>query len=373
MVDEQFEAPIDQPKANQGAPINAAKFRQDMEELAAGVQEIEPRTWQADTPEQALAWLRLNFYYPATVAAKVETDAGPQMQLVQRAFFRGHAVASWRPAPTLFREPEDKQRHELAVTNLAASIIDVEFQMLWSADGTQGWPPLDKRSGHAASQHYGFLTTILDWTLNPSVAVHFATCSKSSPTSSGACVLWISAADALEMSLNAILPPVYISRLYRQRGLFTEMTPDLVEEVERRQYKILFPAQPSVPALLTDGKHTIEAELLPAEPWFDELRKWADSNAHDERFIAAPVMAHMVFTKKHGNHPAFSNYNELVALFSVGGHSSEMLAFIRELGRRATRDGYCYDPRMLDLVEAANGPLLDWFRRQGETFPRCGG
>lgn len=340
-------------------------------QLAADVRLIDDRTWEAPSSVSALAWLRCHLYWPATVAARSTREKGTEVRLRQRALFRGHAVASWHLTPFLFRFEGHELDQRKRAAELAARIVEAEFEALWNADGTQEWPPLAGGSGVATIQHYGIPTALLDWTANPSVAVHFATCSRSSEDSQQAAVLWVQSSDAVELGLKTVLPPPHIERLFRQRGLFTELTPPAQQALEARCSRILFPAQPKLPAQLTyDGTQSIEAELLPVEPWFDALKDWSLVNADDDRFSNVEL-ALLAFTAKHGHHPALVTYRGEFALFLSGELNEPVTQFIRELASRATRTGDCFDPRMLDLLEQYNESYFIWARSRGEAFPRC--
>lgn len=342
--------------------------------LAANVRQVQQDSvWQADSPEQALAWLRWYLYGPAKVFKHTQTPTGTLLELPQRVFFRGQANARWDLLPSLHRLQGAQQQKAAAATALATSVIKAEFDLLWSRDSTQHWPPLTQKSALAAAQHYGFATPLLDWSANPAVAVDFATRRKEPDIEPLAAVHWLTAGDAAALGLQLVLPPAYVQRLYLQRGVFTAVTAGTSSALTARSRKIVFPATPPLRAqFTTDGQHGFEVDLEPGDAWFNALREWSLDHAGGPMQNWQPVMLAARFTQEHGHHPALQNFSEIEGMFAAETHAGPMVAFIDALARRIGHTQDCYDPRVLGLIERDNAGLLQWFQLHGITFPRCG-
>jgi len=135
---------------------------------------------------------------------------------------------------------------------------------------------------------------------------------------------------------------------------------------------IVFPAQPPHPALFTtDGNNTVEIDLLPAGPWFEDLKAWTWEHAFDETLAAHHVGANMAFVNRHGHHPALHNYSEIAALFLGADHLAPIKDYVFELAGRSTREGQCYDPRVLNVLERDNHEFFHWLHEREEKLPRC--
>jgi hypothetical protein len=242
-------------------------------------------------------------------------------------------------------------------------VIQSELEIIWSGEWAQQWPPYGTRSGLAAAQHYGFATHLLDWTTNPSTAVHFATCSATSAHSPQAAVLLLDVEDAEQLGLEIVLPPVIVHRLYLQRGVFLDLEAATPAVLQSKIGMIRFPAQPRCPAFATTNGHDrIAIDLLPGEPWFDRLHEWSTANADDPSLEADPMLANIAFTARHGHHPALAQLQGILLPSIPHGQVGMMMGVINDIAGRWLDNQYFYEPRILDVLSKHNPSLIDWLQ-----------
>jgi hypothetical protein len=151
------------------------------------------------------------------------------------------------------------------------------------------------------------------------------------------------------------------------------MTPEIARALGKRAKKIVFPPSPRLPVETTlDGTQIFEAELSPADIWYEHLHDWATQYAGSEMQDWSAEMLNLHFTQLYGHHSAIREFNEVNAMFYGDGHAMPMLSFIDEFARRISRRGACYDARVLALIERNNAELFRWFRAKGIRFLTCG-
>jgi len=352
--------------------MNADEFINSQRALASNVVQLDRQVWQAASAAEALAWLRCELYWPSCFCLTEKVNTGTKVSLPRRQFFRGQARTDWSLSPTLLRTTgRDRTRAERA-TRLAASIIELEFNMLWDADGSQTWPRLNRGFGLAAAQHYEMPTLFLDWTGEPAIAMHFATCSRSSQTSPMAAVYWADVVDLTSLGLRMLLPPPYVLRLYHQRGFFTEVTTEeSAEKLTLQCHRIQFPAQPCLPIQMTaDGDTMFAGDPLLPDPWFEALQKWSWLHQADDQIQSDAVAATMAFHAHHARHPALVSHDPLAILMG-SDHLEVILAYLRSLAGRATREGECYDPLVLNALRASNGEFFQWLEEAQIELQTC--
>ncbi len=78
----------------------------------------------------------------------------------------------------------------------------------------------------------------------------------------------------------------------------------------------------------------------------------------------------IAFTSRFGHHPALNDAG-FPALFNGGDHLNVGLAFVEELAARTTRNGRCFDPRVLRLLRKDNPALFGWLGEAKVDFPLC--
>jgi hypothetical protein len=130
----------------------------------------------------------------------------------------------------------------------------------------------------SAAQHYGIPTDFLDWTVDPCVAVWFAHPEQKAERSGEGIVFFTNL--ELQEKMELILPPPFVHRLYRQRGLFnfTE-SQEANASLHQQSCKITFPFDKefSLPRAL----HLSGQQILAVDPFLCDLVREAHAIASD--------------------------------------------------------------------------------------------
>jgi hypothetical protein len=177
---------------------------------------------------------------------------GSEMPLL----YRGQADAEWDMIPSLYRSSVNitEERESLAVfINLLRrfylhQIITCVEKGAWlSFLSDDSVPDLV----HAATaQHYGLRTSLLDFTVDPAVAVWFACRQTHEASSRPAAVFAIPLELAASRGASILLPHLYIRRLYRQRGVFVNVPESMnAGNLRRVSIEVRFPADPAFQVL----------------------------------------------------------------------------------------------------------------------------
>lgn len=154
--------------------FNSQEYANDQIAKANEVKQLDNTTWQAPGSEHALAWLRCFLYLPSCVAREKEAEGGRTCEFSQKVMLRGQGNKNWLPVPGLLRLEPDEKSFEGKATMIFSKVVEDLFTNVAHAAG-EAWPPFNVQSGYAAALNYGMKTTLLDWTVNPSVAIDMAT------------------------------------------------------------------------------------------------------------------------------------------------------------------------------------------------------
>lgn len=188
--------------------------------------------------------------------------------------FRGQSNSSYPLVASIYRKGADEKVLDRAKKFLA-----------WFLASNAGFAAaIDPGLFHGAAQHYQIWTNLLDVTPDPAVAVWFAAQPVKSecPTAAVYC-LPLEAAE--RWGLNPRLPPPFVERLHRQRGLFIECNgpaPLPMDEVVEIRFPAVRYANKAFKVVRGGG----EVRLLDDDNWIRKAVTWANEKASD---AALPV------------------------------------------------------------------------------------
>ena len=204
-------------------------------------------------------------------------------------FFRGHNVVNLpRMTAQIYRanmSEESARQARLAVEILAHMLGKSEIVRMKEDD-----PIVLART---VAQHYGVPTSLIDVTLDPSVAVFFASTDGSGDAGAVFVFDW---KHCEEMKLKVILPPMspWAKRLTVQRGFFLEFEEIRSLGIEDVPFEIQFPRMPGF-EVRRHGKTYVPSPVN--EPAATQLIRWVKNAACNHEAMSPAITAQI---EEHG-------------------------------------------------------------------------
>ena len=191
----------------------------------------------------------------------------------------------------------------------------------------------------AAGQHYGVRTQLLDFSADPAVAVWFANADGVRRGSREVSVFALPTRFAVPSGAAVILPHPFVTRLYRQRGLFVE-TPLSPVGLRQMCVEVRFPPDPDF-SVMRDGKHM---DLLETEPFWTkcvELARDIVERGEVKELLAADNATAFGMLSDFPGYPAVAHAQQMRAYLRYT--TNELLQMLLAITVAATASG----PRVL--------------------------
>ena len=187
----------------------------------------------------------------------------------QHVIFKGQSSSAYKLVASIFRPGAQVESLERAKRLLA--------WYLASNAGPLGaiHPP----TFYGVAQHYGIWTDLLDFTPDAAVAIWFA--ARKSPTAGARHRRCTSCRSARRAIFSLVLPPPFVERLHRQRGIFIRCAPDQPLEMDKI-IELRFPANMDGKLydfrVIRHGKHV---DILKDHTWIRKVVNWSKDVAAD--------------------------------------------------------------------------------------------
>lgn len=225
----------------------------------------------APSPWHAYFYLRAQQQYVYRAGRLLESaNNQANSKFGDHLFFRGQRCANWEFKSSLQRKDAVSQATEQrAVTALAEY-----FKHMFALNDD-----IAINSARCFAQHYGIATDLLDVTCDPDIAVWFAThpVSETCPLGDGSGIIHAASWAGQEGHAEIIflLPPPFVSNVYRQRGLFIDTSNTNGRLTGKLSLQIRFPRETA------GGEFFVIRKGTPLEVWpqadnlEEELVAWA--------------------------------------------------------------------------------------------------
>ncbi|AHK02725.1 hypothetical protein At15955_26810 [Agrobacterium tumefaciens] len=340
-------------------------FLEEIQKLAAQVTRAQS-IWEAPSARHALAWLLFHQECPGQIGFLGDSiDGAQRVDLPPLVLFRGQADAGWAVQSGLQRlQPAERKQAKLAA-RLFAQVAYEMFREIYRSDGMQDYPRPNRRAGIAAAQHYGMKTNLLDFTTNALVAMWFASSqSNIDPTPRKSAIDWVDLRTAKELGLRVVLPPVFVDRLYLQRGVFLDVPHSKLTQLRGRLNRIIFPSAHRFEFIRVFGDGLArKLDLLPPDDWLERLKVWSTlESAKSPGEQDAGMSALLRFTFPNGYHPEMQR-TEIHGLLGLGDTIEVMLDFVDRMALRTVKGGSIYHPDTVGMLADDNPDFFSWLLR----------